>query len=229
MMTSAFRTAAIVLATIIPAVGDAADASLTCVTKKIKAVVKKTSDQLQCYQKALLKGIPVDPACLDRADARFAAAIQKADLVGACTGTAGELEASVDGCVATYVSAIATAATTTTIVPTTTTLPSGLGCCGFLVEQQCRWISQSACEQAGGIPGGVGFLCDSASGGCLPAAPSAGKCCTVLDTGSGRRSCFAGPGVSPNQCSAGFPQRVGTLSTGTCPPPGSDGQSACVP
>ena len=120
--------------------------------------------------------------------------------------------------------------TTTTSASTTTTSLPAQGCCAFPVAQECRWIEQSVCQQLGGEPAGAGFACDGGTGGCLPPGGpvTAGNCCTRVDATTGRSICFAGPGVTVNECGAGFPAVVGTLSTGVCPPPDANGQSACV-
>ncbi len=208
----------------------ATDPARKCAAAKLKAVAKQTTAAAKCHQTAILKGLAVDAACLEMAESKLAEAIQKADRDGACAGTASALTAAADGCVAAYVAEVQAVTTTTTAAPTTTTSLLAQGCCTFPVAQECRWIAQGACEQAGGIPGGLGDVCDGASGGCLPGgAAMAGNCCTRVNATTGGSICFSGPGITVNECGAGFPQFVGTLSTGVCPPPEANGQSACVP
>jgi hypothetical protein len=81
--------------------GDAA-----CVARKLKAAGKKAAGRSACAKKAALKGIAVDPACLAKVETRFAKAMVKADRKGACTGTAEEMEALVDECLAAVPSSI---------------------------------------------------------------------------------------------------------------------------
>jgi hypothetical protein len=201
-----------------------------CAAAKLKAVAKETTAVAKCHQTAILKGLAVDDACLAKAESKLAEAIQKADEDGACAGTASALAAVADGCVAASLAEVQPVTTTTTLASTTTSLPPQ-GCCAFPVAQACRWIAQSACEQAGGTPYPDGFACDGGTGGCIPPGTpaTAGNCCTRVDATTGRRICFAGPGVTVSECGALFPDVVGTLSTGVCPPPDANGESACVP
>lgn len=222
---------AIILLASTPSVSVPEDPIRKCAAAKLKAVAKETTAAAKCHQTAILKGLAVDAACLAKAGSKLAEAIQKAEEDGACAGTASALAAVADGCVAASVVAVQPVATTTTLASTTTTtsLPAQ-GCCAFSVPPECRWMAETACEQAGGLPAGVGFVCDGATGACVPpGGASAGNCCTRVEAATGRSICFSGPGITVNECGAGFPQVVGTLSTGVCPPPDANGDSACVP
>ena len=100
-----------------------------CQAAKIKAAGKKTYDKAKCRQKALTKGVAIDPLCLTKAEDKFAQAITKADTLGSCSGTATELEAAVDQCVAAYVALLTQATTTTTVADTTTTTTTTMPGC----------------------------------------------------------------------------------------------------
>lgn len=70
-----------------------------CAAAKTKAVGRKTYQKAKCQRRAFLAGVDPDPLCLIKAEAKFAAAVAKADLVGTCSDTAVALEALVDACV----------------------------------------------------------------------------------------------------------------------------------
>jgi plastocyanin len=93
-----------------------------CASSKRKAAGKKASAKLLCHAKAAQKEVPIDPACLDKAEDAFGKAFAKAEAKGGCVavGDAANVELVVDGVVG-QVLALLTATTTTTIVPTTTT------------------------------------------------------------------------------------------------------------
>ena len=57
-----------------------------CTSAKLKAAGKGASGQLNCYSKAVGKGIDVDQACLQKASDGLTASFTKADLKGACPG-----------------------------------------------------------------------------------------------------------------------------------------------
>jgi hypothetical protein len=70
-----------------------------CSALKIKAAGKKAAGKSACAKTAAIQGTTVDPACLAKVETKFAKAMAKADRLGACTGTAQEIEALVDACV----------------------------------------------------------------------------------------------------------------------------------
>ena len=72
-----------------------------CLTAKHKAAARKVKNKLTCDAKARSRGVPVDPNCLARAEAKFAASFTKANARGVCPGTTSGVEAIVDNCVAT--------------------------------------------------------------------------------------------------------------------------------
>jgi hypothetical protein len=74
-----------------------------CAAAKMMAVGKKTRAKAKCHRKAVRAGTAVDSGCLLAAEAKFAAAVAKADAFATCTDTATALEALVDACVASLV------------------------------------------------------------------------------------------------------------------------------
>ena len=96
-----------------------------CQAAKIKAAGKKTYDKAKCRAKALQKGLPLDSACLTKAEDKFGQAVTKADTLGLCSGTTTDLEAAVDQAVDTYATIVSTPVTTTTVIATTTTTAIG--------------------------------------------------------------------------------------------------------
>jgi hypothetical protein len=70
-----------------------------CAAKQIAAGGKKASDKTKCHAKAVKKGLPVDPACLGKAETKFTGAFAKAERKADCLvgdTTAGDVEATVD-------------------------------------------------------------------------------------------------------------------------------------
>jgi cysteine-rich repeat protein len=55
-----------------------------CTSAKLKAAGKAAAGGLNCYAKAVGKGLAVDPTCLAKADDGLTAALTKADAKGAC-------------------------------------------------------------------------------------------------------------------------------------------------
>ena len=51
-----------------------------CEVTKLQAAGKKATGELACYAKAVKKGIPIDPACIAKVEAKFADAFAKAEL-----------------------------------------------------------------------------------------------------------------------------------------------------
>jgi hypothetical protein len=100
-----------------------------CAVAKLKAAFKKMAKKAACNEKAVAANVPVDPACLAKAEQDFAAAFQKAEGKGGCatTADAAAIEGKVNACVADVVNAlppVPTTSTTSTTTTTTTTLPA---------------------------------------------------------------------------------------------------------
>jgi hypothetical protein len=69
-----------------------------CTAAKLKATGKKASAKLKCHERAVLKGLAVDAACLTKAEEKFAEAFTKAEAKSGCVtpGDAGSIETLVD-------------------------------------------------------------------------------------------------------------------------------------
>jgi hypothetical protein len=210
-----------------------------CAAAKIKAAGKKAYAKAKCHQKAISTGIVADPECLTNAELKFAGDIAKADVVGTCSGTAGELEAQVDTFIAALASTIQPGLTTTTppttssTTSTTTTLAGSAVCCN-IGGLACAWLPAEGCiggASADRTPGAPGSVCDSATGTCTLSPATAGNCCTLTADGPPPATfCIASPLASSSAlCLAEGrmlgPFTAGTLTVGVCPGLGA----ACVP
>jgi hypothetical protein len=82
---------------------DAIAGEAKCAAAKMSAAGKKTASKAKCQQKAFLTGAAVDPLCVASAEAKFTAAIGKADGFGTCTPSATTLEGLVDACLTSLV------------------------------------------------------------------------------------------------------------------------------
>ena len=73
----------------------------TCAAAKLTAASKKAVAKLACWGKAVKMSVPVDDACLAKADQRFTAAFAAAEAKGGCrtTGDVAAVEAHVDAIV----------------------------------------------------------------------------------------------------------------------------------
>jgi len=69
-----------------------------CAAAKQRAAGKKLAGKLTCHAKAKAAAAAVEPACLDKAEARFTAGFTKAG--GACPGDPTGTESAVDNCIA---------------------------------------------------------------------------------------------------------------------------------
>jgi hypothetical protein len=233
-----------VVESMIPSVGLAGvPGPRKCAAAKIKAAGKKAYAKAKCHQKAISKGIVVDPECLTKAVLKFAGDIAKADVVGTCSGTADELEGQVDTFIAALASIIqpgpttttapTTTSTTATTSTTTTTLAGSAVCCN-LGGVACAWLPAEDCigdSSADRTPGAPGSVCDSATGTCTLTPATAGNCCTLTADGPPPTTfCIASPLASSSALCLAEGQMLGpftggTLVVGVCPGLGA----ACVP
>ena len=73
-----------------------------CTAAQYKAMGKKYASKLKCHSAAALMNQPVDAACLQKAELKFAASWAKAEAKGDCLAIASEVqgELSVDQCIA---------------------------------------------------------------------------------------------------------------------------------
>jgi hypothetical protein len=94
-----------------------------CAAAKVKAAGKKAAAKANCHAKALQKDLPVDAACLSKAEAKFDASFAKADEKNDnCpnTGDAAAVEITVDDFLAELLDQVTTPPTTTTTLPAPT-------------------------------------------------------------------------------------------------------------
>jgi hypothetical protein len=93
-----------------------------CATSKQKAAAKKLMAKVLCHGKAIKKSIPVDPACLTKAETKFNEAFTKAEAKGGCTTTGDNtaIELLIDQTLADLLEALPGTTTTST---TSTTVP----------------------------------------------------------------------------------------------------------
>jgi cysteine-rich repeat protein len=70
-----------------------------CAATKAKTAGKHAAALLGCHSKAIAKNVPLDPACYAKAEAKFIAAIDKADLKPPCltTGDSAALNTKIKG------------------------------------------------------------------------------------------------------------------------------------
>ena len=178
--------------------GAAPDARL-CAIRKLEAASRKSAARLTCYERAIAAGAPVDPLCLAKADAKFAAAFVRAEARGGCvtTGDVGSVETTVDTCVANLVSALP-ASTTTTVtttstsstLSTTTTYPP----CGALGNTCDVACPDGSFAGICGAHAGGGVVCV----GRLSCSPS--SCTSDADCGGGMRCVVPGGPFGLTSC-----------------------------
>ncbi len=84
-----------------------------CGTGKLKAAGKKTVDRSKCFEKAVQKSLPVDPACLDKASLKMFADFQREEAKGGCvfTGDYPAVEGVIDSAIGAFVAALDPAST----------------------------------------------------------------------------------------------------------------------
>jgi hypothetical protein len=100
-MSRAFGAMAILLTVMVTFAQAVDKAAVKCSTGKQKAAVKKIGSKLKCHQKANAAGLPVDQACLAKAEAKFSDTVTKIDAKGGCivVGDEAVIEQAVDVCV----------------------------------------------------------------------------------------------------------------------------------
>jgi hypothetical protein len=142
-----------------------------CAAIKLKATGKKAKTKLGCHGKAARRGVAVDPSCLAKAEARFAALFAAADGDPTCftTNDAGAIETRVDQLVADVVTALPTEPGTTTSTTTASTSTTGTPVCGNGIREGSEQCDTTADPE---------FCFDRT--GCFPAgSPQQCECCTM--------------------------------------------------
>jgi len=90
----------VTVATCVAAFDRAIEGVPSCAVRKLRAAGLKAAGKNVCASRAMRAGTAVDAACAQKVEEKFAAAIAKADARGSCTGTAAEVTALVDACLA---------------------------------------------------------------------------------------------------------------------------------
>ncbi len=124
-LTAALFAASLVA---VPIAATAVEPGAACAVGKRKAASTRLSEKLNCYAKALLKDVAVDPVCLSQAEARFIVEFARLESKGNCVtvGDAAMIGALVDSWLQDLQAILpsSTAATTTTTTTTTSTTSS---------------------------------------------------------------------------------------------------------
>jgi hypothetical protein len=91
------RVLALAIATIVLCAipGDASDPGGRCASAKLKATARKTSTKLKCFATAYARELPIDQACLSKAEVKFSAAWQRIEAAGGCRTTQDEHETEI--------------------------------------------------------------------------------------------------------------------------------------
>ena len=171
----------------------------TCAAAKQEAAAKKIAAKLKCWRKAIGNGAAsADPACLAAAEAKFDAAIAKAEAKGGCavTGDGSAIEDAADSCVDSIVTLTPVTTTSTTLVAfSCPTLGAPCGSCagGGVCMPACSPACAHVCVEAG-----------STTTGCADdSSCAAGELCTTnaLDGSCGIQVC----GTNVASCHRGCP------------------------
>ncbi len=185
-----------------------------CAAAKQKLAGKRAAALLGCHAKATKAGGTADPACLAKADAKFAAGFAKEELksLGGCAafGIAPSVAARVDTFVANVLRATPVAAPTAR-------------CCTNGGASFCADLSPANEAQCGsgygGVLAGPGSVCDGASGDCLESRTAAtAGCCDTFTNPPGAGLCLEGAGAAAQCVSVGGTFHLGAkcLPAGGC-------------
>jgi hypothetical protein len=178
-----------------------------CAVAKSKAVAKKLTGKLKCWQKALAIGSSTpDAGCITAAETKYGLAVSKIDQKGGCDfpGDGATLEGLVND-------AVATIAAFTPAAPAQC-CTDGVGACWMDSDPNCQ----------GYTLGGAGTACDG-SGACVAAPATPGPCCDDPGGLAITVACVGGPEIG----GAGHCDTIygGTpVANALCPPNGG----ACV-
>ena len=77
-------TLALIAVVCAPVAQAASTPAQKCAVAKLKAATHKAAVELKCHKKALATGRAVDPACLEKAQTKFAQAFANAEAKGGC-------------------------------------------------------------------------------------------------------------------------------------------------
>jgi hypothetical protein len=188
--------------------GAATDPGARCAGVKMKAAARKSSAKLKCHARATARGLPVDQACLDKAEAKFSSSWQRIEATASCRTT--DDEANIENQVDAFVSNVARQ-----LAPCGRgiggvcggTCPSGLNCFEIGVgcfgeAEPCRcYGSTTTCPSTTSTSTTIPGACGTVGGVCGGTCPFGGAC---FEIGVG---CFGEP--EPCRCHG---------TTTTCPP-----------
>ena len=209
--TPPLLVAIVVTAVLVATTGAAPDIGAKCSGVKLKAAGKKSGSKLKCYAVASARGVNVDQACLDKAEAKFSAAWQRIEASGNCRTTADEsnIESQIDTFVANLAYQLAPCGNGIGGV-CGGSCPFGLSCFEIGVgcngePEPCRCHgSTTTCPSSSTTSTTVLAPCGNVGGVCGGSCPF-GLYCAEFGTG-----CFGEP--EPCRCHG---------TTSTCPPPSS--------
>jgi hypothetical protein len=162
------RTQMVVLLMVLAVVPGLAYASETpaqkCAQAKNKAASKKVASKLKCWQQAIAAGLSAaDATCLTTAETKYGLTITKIEAKGGCNfpGDGPTLEALVNKAVA-------------SIAPFT---PANAGVC-CTDGAGCWYDAPGGSACSGFALGAANSVCDAASGACVAAPATPGRCCS---------------------------------------------------
>jgi hypothetical protein len=184
----------------------APDPAQRCAADKLRAAAKKAQGLLTCHASAVSKGQVADPACLQRAMAKFEAKFAKIEARGGCVtvGDVGTIEGHVDAFVDVLVAALPATTTSTTSTTTTSCPPTTAFYCG---------LNPGSGGTSGFCPSsGLPLLCPSGMA-CETTGPSSCTCAGAPKPCGDIRAPLCQYGTCPDgqTCQTDF-------GSGTCPP-----------
>jgi hypothetical protein len=184
---------------------DGAAAQSRCNADKFKAGGKYVRSLAACRARAEKKGVPVDVACLDKAEAkrskRWARAVRRGD----CTASGEEGAARL--------------ALENRLAELQRLLKETPVCCEFPDVAWCAYLPEVACELAGWTVGPPASNCHPPSGTCGLVGVDPGPCCEFLTEFSAEPQCLAGPdldGASCTEMDGTFSPAAGCAPAGGC-------------
>ena len=221
-------TIAFVVTLLLSGAASAATPAQKCAAAKLKATGKQAYDEIKCYQKAVIKSLPVSNECVVKSAQKLYDAFTKVEVKGGCATTVDAEALSSKASL--FVEEIRDEVVVPGVTPTTTstTLPAGPVCCNvavtfissggptFHLTDGCfTSVSSSFCNAidpaanpspcyAVGLDGGclkgqVGAgVCDGGTGFCAPAVTGTGMCCQRSNQ-SGSTTCLEGPDTGANR------------------------------
>lgn len=160
-----------------------------CTALKYKIAGQNARAKARCKARAVRDGLPVNAACLAKADAKMASRWADAEGRGDCIATGGLTEAR-----------DAANAFLDLTMDALEPFPLSALCCA--TDGSCwhgaELAIESDCVAFGGTPGPPGTVCNAATGSCGPPPSGTGQCCAV----PGFDVCQGGPSLDLTGCIA---------------------------